>query len=178
MLVTLPISELIPGMYVNSVTKQQESVDGIKIKTSGLVRDKSIIQRLITEGVLELLIDFTKSDVAVPAKYKVKEKPQAAATNQDKPASKKRVVSLQQEFAKASVSYDAHNRKLQNIFGDLTSGLSLNTDALNEISNEIVSSVFRNEHAMTILTRIKDKHSYNWRHMINCTILQRYSLNT
>ena len=47
MLVTLPISELIPGMYVNSVTKQQESVDGIKIKTSGLVRDKSIIQRLI-----------------------------------------------------------------------------------------------------------------------------------
>ena len=63
MLVTLPISELIPGMYVNSVTKQQESVDGIKIKTSGLVRDKSIIQRLITEGVLELLIDFTKSDV-------------------------------------------------------------------------------------------------------------------
>ena len=87
-----------------------------------------------------------------------------------KPASKKRVVSLQQEFAKASVSYDAHNRKLQSIFGDLTSGLSLNTDALNEISNEIVSSVFRNEHAMTILTRIKDKHSYNWRHMINCTI--------
>ncbi|BBW92519.1 hypothetical protein PS1M3_26060 [Pseudoalteromonas sp. PS1M3] len=66
MLITLPISELVPGMYVNSVTKQQESVDGIKIKTSGLVRDKSIIQRLITEGVLELLIDFTKSDVAVP----------------------------------------------------------------------------------------------------------------
>ncbi|MEH6816437.1 MAG: HD domain-containing phosphohydrolase, partial [Pseudoalteromonas distincta] len=24
--------------------------------------------------------------------------------------------------------------------------------------------------AMTILTRIKDKHSYNWRHMINCAI--------
>ncbi|TMP00926.1 phosphodiesterase [Pseudoalteromonas sp. S3260] len=170
MLITLPISELVPGMYVNSVTKQQESVDGIKIKTSGLVRDKSIIQRLITEGVLELLIDFTKSDVAVPAKYKEKQKPQAPVDKQDKPVKAKVAISLEQEFAKASVSYDAHNRKLQSIFGDLTSGLSLNIEALNEISNEIVSSVFRNEHAMTILTRIKDKHSYNWRHMINCTI--------
>ena len=170
MLITLPISELVPGMYVNSVTKQQESVDGIKIKTSGLVRDKSIIQRLITEGVLELLIDFTKSDVAVPAKYKEKQKPQAPVAKRDKPVKAKVAISLEQEFAKASVSYDAHNRKLQSIFGDLTSGLSLNIEALNEISNEIVSSVFRNEHAMTILTRIKDKHSYNWRHMINCTI--------
>jgi len=170
MLITLPISELVPGMYVNSVTKQQESVDGIKIKTSGLVRDKSIIQRLITEGVLELLIDFTKSDVAVPAKYKEKQKPQAPVAKQDKPVKAKVAISLEQEFAKASVSYDAHNRKLQSIFGDLTSGLSPNIEALNEISNEIVSSVFRNEHAMTILTRIKDKHSYNWRHMINCTI--------
>ena len=60
MLITLPISELVPGMYVASVTKQHEGVNSIKIKTSGLVRDKSIIKRLVAEGVLELLIDFAK----------------------------------------------------------------------------------------------------------------------
>lgn len=172
MLITLPISELIPGMFVSSVTKQQESVDGIKIKTSGLVRDKSIIKRLITEGVLELLIDFSKSDVAVPAKYKKKETPPTSEVKQSqaKPEQQLATVSIRQEFAKASVCYDAHNRKLQAVYGDLTSGLALNVKALDKISDEIVSSVFRNQHAMTILTRIKDKYSYNWRHMINCAI--------
>ena len=66
MLITLPIAELVPGMFVDSVSKQQEHVNSIKIKTRGLVRDKTIIQRLISEGVEELLIDFTQSDVALP----------------------------------------------------------------------------------------------------------------
>ncbi len=72
MLITLPISELVPGMFVDSVSKQFEGADSIKIKTRGLVRDKSIIKRLISEGVQELLIDFTQSDVGIPAKYQQK----------------------------------------------------------------------------------------------------------
>ena len=72
MLVTLPIAELVPGMFVDSVSKQHEHINSVKIKTRGLVRDRSIIQRLVSEGVEELLIDFTQSDVALPAKYQPK----------------------------------------------------------------------------------------------------------
>ncbi|MDO6837152.1 HD-GYP domain-containing protein [Pseudoalteromonas carrageenovora] len=169
MLITLPISELTPGMYVDSVTKQHEGINSIKIKTSGLVRDKSIIQRLVAEGVLELLIDFTKGDAAIPAKYKPQNKPKTF-NSQQKAEKKPIAITLEQEFAKASVNYDQQGRKLQSLYGDLTSGLSLNVKVLDEIACEIVSSVFRNANAMTILTRIKDKHSYNWRHMINCAI--------
>lgn len=169
MLITLPISELTPGMYVDSVTKQHEGINSIKIKTSGLVRDKSIIQRLVAEGVLELLIDFTKGDAAIPAKYKPQNKPKTF-NSQQKAEKKPIAITLEQEFAKASVNYDQQGRKLQSLYGDLTSGLSLNVKVLDEIACEIVSSVFRNANAMSILTRIKDKHSYNWRHMINCAI--------
>ena len=169
MLITLPISELTPGMYVDSVTKQHEGINSIKIKTSGLVRDKSIIQRLVAEGELELLIDFTKGDAAIPAKYKPQNKPKTF-NSQQKAEKKPIAITLEQEFAKASVNYDQQGRKLQSLYGDLTSGLSLNVKVLDEIACEIVSSVFRNANAMTILTRIKDKHSYNWRHMINCAI--------
>ncbi len=169
MLITLPISELTPGMYVDSVTKQHEGINSIKIKTSGLVRDKSIIQRLVAEGVLELLIDFTKGDAAIPAKYKPQNKPKTF-NSQQKAEKTPIAITLEQEFAKASVNYDQQGRKLQSLYGDLTSGLSLNVKVLDEIACEIVSSVFRNANAMTILTRIKDKHSYNWRHMINCAI--------
>ncbi|WP_351089963.1 DUF3391 domain-containing protein, partial [Shewanella sp. S1-49-MNA-CIBAN-0167] len=87
------------------VTKQHENISSIKIKTSGLVRDKSIIKRLVTEGVLELLIDFTKSDVEIPAKYKPKNKAKVASS-QEKPAKAALAISVEQEFAKASVSYE------------------------------------------------------------------------
>ena len=47
MLIALPISELTPGMFVDSVTKQHEGLNSIKIKTSGLVRNQAIIKRLV-----------------------------------------------------------------------------------------------------------------------------------
>ena len=169
MLVTLPIAELVPGMFVDSVSKQHEHINSVKIKTRGLVRDKSIIQRLVSEGVEELLIDFTQSDVALPAKYQPKpvEKP--------KPKKEKKVaekgISVEQEFVKASVNYEQHSRKLQVLYSDITSGLKMNMTLLDEVVVDIVSSVFRNHNAMTILTRLRDKHIYNWRHMINTAIL-------
>ncbi|MDC9510183.1 HD-GYP domain-containing protein [Pseudoalteromonas sp. Angola-4] len=173
MLIALPISELTPGMFVDSVTKQHEGLNSIKIKTSGLVRNQAIIKRLVTEGVLELLIDFTKGDAAIPDKYKPKSAPPQKSTtssSKTKPPAVKPGITLEQEFAKASINFEQHNRKLQALYGDVTTGLSVNLKVIDEMANDIVSSVFRNTSAMTILTRIKDKHSYNWRHMINCAI--------
>lgn len=173
MLIALPISELTPGMFVDSVTKQHEGLNSIKIKTSGLVRNQAIIKRLVTEGVLELLIDFTKGDAAIPDKYKPKSAPSQKSTtssSKTKPPVVKPAITLEQEFAKASINFEQHNRKLQGLYGDVTTGLSVNLKVIDEMANDIVSSVFRNTSAMTILTRIKDKHSYNWRHMINCAI--------
>lgn len=173
MLIALPISELTPGMFVDSVTKQHEGLNSIKIKTSGLVRNQAIIKRLVTEGVLELLIDFTKGDAAIPDKYKPKSAPSQKSTtssSETKPPAVKPAITLEQEFAKASINFEQHNRKLQALYGDVTTGLSVNLKVIDEMANDIVSSVFRNTSAMTILTRIKDKHSYNWRHMINCAI--------
>lgn len=173
MLIALPISELTPGMFVDSVTKQHEGLNSIKIKTSGLVRNQAIIKRLVTEGVLELLIDFTKGDAAIPDKYKPKSAPPQKSTtssSKTKPPAVKPAITLEQEFAKASINFELHNRKLQALYGDVTTGLSVNLKVIDEMANDIVSSVFRNTSAMTILTRIKDKHSYNWRHMINCAI--------
>ncbi|KPZ52222.1 HD domain-containing phosphohydrolase [Pseudoalteromonas sp. P1-25] len=173
MLIALPISELTPGMFVDSVTKQQEGLNSIKIKTSGLVRNQAIIKRLVTEGVLELLIDFTKGDAAVPDKYRPKAavvKEPVTSSSKAKPPAVKPAINLEQEFAKASINFEQHNRKLQALYGDVTTGLTVNLTVIDEMANDIVSSVFRNASAMTILTRIKDKHSYNWRHMVNCAI--------
>ena len=68
MQIVLPIEDLQPGMFVDSVHKHKSDA-GVKIKSRGMVRDKAIIQKLIDKGVLELKIDFTQSDIPVPEKY-------------------------------------------------------------------------------------------------------------
>ncbi len=172
MLITLPIAELVPGMFVDSVSKQQAHANSIKIKTRGLVRDKTIIKRLIAEGVEELLIDFTQSDVALPKKYQPQSEPRKPQTEQQPTAKKVPPrITVEQEFLKASVYYEQHSRKLQSLYSDITAGLKINVSLLDDIAVDIVGSVFRNHNALTILTRLKDKHIYNWRHMINTAIL-------
>ncbi|RJE76687.1 phosphodiesterase [Pseudoalteromonas sp. MSK9-3] len=190
MRVTLPISELLPGMFVDSVNKQRSDA-GIKIKSRGMVRDQAIIAKLLSEGVLELNIDFAQSDIEIPEKYQLKEversapEPTPIASSVEKqptdkvisePAVKKvsKLIapqSLEKEFERASQHFEMHNRKIQSLYGDITAGGKVDISLISDVSKEIVQSVLRNSSAMAILTRLKDKEGYNWRHMINCTIL-------
>ncbi|BBN82680.1 phosphodiesterase [Pseudoalteromonas sp. A25] len=195
MRVTLPISELKPGMFVDSVNKQRADT-GVKIKSRGMVRDRGIIDKLTAEGVLELNIDFDLSEIAIPDKYQKEDKAQESATEvakidarerrrragkaSEKSTSKRvkkkktstaEATSLEREFELASQAFELHTRKVQVMYGDITSGLKADIGLINEISKEIVDSVLRNSNAMAILTRLQDKEGYNWRHMINCAIL-------
>jgi len=177
MLVSLPISELQPGMFVDSVCRQRSDAK-IKIKSRGMVRDQAIITQLLSKGVMELKIDFSQSEIEIPEKYRSEPKQEdnqqvtdvkPAIRNAAKPVSKEK--SLEQEFAKASQQFDQHSQQLKSLYNDLTIGAKLDVSLLNQVSNEIVDSVLRNSNAMAILSRLKDKDGYNWRHMINCTIL-------
>ena len=178
MLVSLPISELQPGMFVDSVCKQRSDAK-IKIKSRGMVRDQAIITQLLSKGVMELKIDFAQSDIEVPEKYRPAPKqveskiPEKASRSLIKKTVKSAVAekSLKQEFAEASQQFDQHSQQLKSLYNDLTIGVKLDVSLLNQVSNEIVDSVLRNSNAMAILSRLKDKDGYNWRHMINCTIL-------
>ena len=178
MLVSLPISELQPGMFVDSVCKQRSDAK-IKIKSRGMVRDQAIIAQLLSKGVMELKIDFAQSDIEVPEKYRPAPKhvesktPEKTSRSLIKKTVKPAVAekSLKQEFAKASQKFDQHSQQLKSLYNDLTIGVKLDVSLLNQVSNEIVDSVLRNSNAMAILSRLKDKDGYNWRHMINCTIL-------
>ncbi|NUZ10815.1 DUF3391 domain-containing protein [Pseudoalteromonas sp. McH1-7] len=192
MQIILPIEDLKPGMFVDSVHKHRSDA-GIKIKSRGMVRDESIIQKLIDKGVLELTIDFTQSDIPIPQKYQKPQEPAPQTTEDEpetkpkqgiegnlstarsKPKSKRKVQTkeqtLQQEFAVAMQKFENNNRKIQSLYGDVTSGLKVDMTLINEVSKDIVASVLRNTNAMAILTRIKDKDGYNWRHMTNCAIL-------
>ena len=54
----LSITELQPGMYVVSVHKQKGNIE---IKTQGWARTAAVIEQLKKKGVLELVVDLSKS---------------------------------------------------------------------------------------------------------------------
>ncbi|MFY8274276.1 HD-GYP domain-containing protein [Pseudoalteromonas sp. SSDWG2] len=180
MLITLPINELKPGMYIERVSRQAQGAS-IKIKTRGMVREPAIIERLAKEGVQELIIDFAQSDVSIP-KHLIPAKPSAhkpvngasQSVRTDRPKLGERdfvLAPLEQEFLIASTCYDQSLGKIRAMYHDLTSGMQVNMSLLSDIADAIVDSVFRNPDAMAALTLLRDQSSYTWRHMLNCAIL-------
>ena len=60
MLKAVSIENLKPGMYVNNVLKQKGQM---KIKSKGVVKDGSAISTLQSKGVLEVEVDYSKSNL-------------------------------------------------------------------------------------------------------------------
>ena len=62
----IPVGQLLPGMFVQSVTRQTGS---IKIKNQGWVKTQAGINNLIKAGILEVEIDPDKTLIdSVPEK--------------------------------------------------------------------------------------------------------------
>ncbi|EAR29126.1 putative metal-dependent phosphohydrolase, HD region [Pseudoalteromonas tunicata D2] len=182
MLKVITIAELKPGMYVTRILKQKSN---IKIKT-GIVRSQSLIDTLALHGIKKLEIDLKQSETA-QAQQQVKPivtpliapEPVEKTDPQPEPTPKQKKpaviasdeTSLEEEFQQASAAYDAGLRKITTLQCDLMMGQSVNIAVLDEVGQTILESVFRNESAMAVLTRLRDKNTYAFRHSINTAIL-------
>ena len=108
----ISISQLQPGMFVQSVTKQ---TGRIKIKNQGWVKTQASIDKLKKAGILEIEIDPDKTlttpepDTQAPA-------PKAEIKKRD-PWLK--VHSSEQEMGKAKKLYDEAKTLQQKAFGDI-----------------------------------------------------------
>ncbi|KZN33535.1 hypothetical protein N480_23720 [Pseudoalteromonas luteoviolacea S2607] len=180
---TIPINELVPGMFVDSVHRLKSDAD-VKLKSRGMVRNSAIIAKLEADGVLELNIDIKQSQVPVPEHYLPKPEvspPQVprytrvaqntAEASEAQTSQLNSNVPTAEVFAAALNQFEVQNKKLQIVYGNILGGEALQLHLVNDISQEIVASVTQNSNVMAILTRLKDKQGFNWRHMINCTIL-------
>ena len=161
----ITIDELTLGMYVLDVESNNRL---FKIKTKGLVKSQSIIDQLKKQGVTSLLVKppQIKEEVATP------EVPTPSPiSNTTKKTSSIKPKSLEDEFKQSCNVYDNSTQCIKNIFDDIQSGQKVNFSALNELAEEITESVIRNEFAMSILTRIRNKSTYQWEHAINSGVL-------
>ena len=176
MLKVISIAELKPGMYVTRILKQKSD---LKIKT-GIVRSQPLIDTLQQRGVKQLEIDVRQSEQS-PVEPSAETPPSEETVSPNpavkhNPRRKKRppvddAISIEEEFRQASADYDAGLRKMTTLHCDLMMGQNVNIAVLDDVGQTILESVFRNESAMAVLTRLRDKNTYAFRHSINTAIL-------
>jgi putative nucleotidyltransferase with HDIG domain len=159
----LSIAELQPGMYVVAVHKQKGKVE---IKTRGWARTAAVIAQLKQKGVLELVVDLSKTleqpkvDAAVPAEA------ESAATSRSREK-----VSFEQELGQANLLYQQSKVHQKKAFGDIQAGRALNLQQFQDCATGFIDSVFRNQDALLCISRIREKDAYLLEHSVNVSIL-------
>lgn len=159
---TLDINELEVGMYVKDIILKNSSH---KVKNQGKVNSERTINLLKKQGVAKVVIQFEEN-----------EEPKTAATietpadNSTQPPLDEE-TSLEQEFARSCQIYDQATENVKQLFLDTEHHKPLNIEKMEQLAGEITESIQRNEHAITILTRLRQKSFYQWEHAINCGII-------
>jgi HD-GYP domain-containing protein (c-di-GMP phosphodiesterase class II) len=191
MIKKIHITELTIGMYVESVVKQNGNV---RIKSKGLVKSQAILVALENKGILEVEVDFGKSIVpnnqtndkivenhlaarsAHPENYNVV--PSALENNgiesQIKESKLTNIINVgqhQEALKEADKLYIQAKNVQKNFVSQLRSGSRPNIDHLNDLSQNIINSVFDNADALSCLLMLKDSNEYLVEHAINCAIL-------
>lgn len=165
MLKQVPISELVPGMYVNQVLKQAGK---LKMRSKGLVKTQQTIDALRSKGIELLEVDLSKSKL--PKEKEVAEKP--ANTSLRERSKLKKI-----EKSPSDALADANDLYLQAVMiqGDFVSstraGAVANLDKVTELSQNLIDAVFEYPSAISYLTLIKNTEEYLLEHSVSCAIL-------
>ncbi len=169
MLQRVAIDDLQIGMYVEAVTKQKGA---LKIKTQGRVGSQKIIEKLRQQGILELAVD--PDNVIEQPKPAPEKEPEPVQEKEEPPKEydpKERTSSFDQEILKASKLYTQAKKLQKRVFSDVKAGRKINCKDMETVADGFIDSVFKNQDALTCMTRIREKDAYLLEHSVNVSIL-------
>ncbi len=167
MLKSLTIDELKVGMHVKDIILKNSNH---KVKNQGVVNSARTIELLKKQGVARVVIECDDE-----CEDEVNGKAQSPDTEDDEKNTPEEAIdetqSLADEFNRSCEIYDEATESVRELFLNTSMGKPLSPESMSLLAGEITSSLLRNEHAITILTRIREKSNYQWEHAINCGVL-------
>ena len=160
----IALSDLQLGMYVVSVVNPKKDV---KVKSEGYILKQATVDKLIKSGIKEVEID--------PSKAKVNEAAEKPEQEQKPKASEPDIYqdshSFGSEIHKARALFDDAKSLQMKLIHDIGQDKQLNIEEVNQTTNAIVDSVFRNRDALSCLSRLRIKDEYLIEHSLNVAIL-------
>jgi len=167
MLKSLPIEELQVGMFVKDIILKNTTQ---KVKNQGVVNSPRTIELLKKQGVVTVVVEL-EEEVESTQSVNDLEQEDDTESNKNLSDAEQEDISVEQEFVKSCEIYDKAADNVKQLFLEATMGKPLSPEAMSVLAGEITDSLLRNEHAITILTRIRQKSNYQWEHAINSGVL-------
>ena len=163
----IDIDQLKPGMYVKSISYQDK---GFILKSEGYIQSASKVMQLKQAGIKRIIIDPSLQKAAEnidKVMPDVSSTPLTKLTN----ASNQKIVSIEDEMNKAKMLYGNAKSLQSKILGAVQTGESISASAIQETTDAMVDSIFRNQDALACLSRLRSKGDYVLEHALNCSIL-------
>lgn len=168
MIKKIEISQLQVGMYIDDLDANW--LDHNFITKRFAVSNQKILQKLLTSGIKHLYIDTQKGkDVAeAPTRQVVEQRVEEEVRHvakAEKPVENQ--ISVKEELTAARVLYKEASGLMQSLMEGMHFGKEIEVESIQDISEQMVDSAFRNKDALISLSRIKDKDHYTYMHSVS-----------
>ena len=174
MLKKIAVTDLEPGMYVANIT--QSGVSLHQHEKEGRVKDEATVQALIKRGVKELYIDTQQgkdSQKAIPLEESEAELDSQLETLVEDPKTEPpaKHTTFDQEFEKASKMHNEALGLVSLALDAAKNGEAIDIAPFENMADNFMDSVVRNQNALACLSRIRDKDTYLMEHSVNVAVL-------
>lgn len=164
MIKKIPINALEVGMYVTAVTKQHGSVS---VKSKGWVKSQALLNQLIKKGIDEVEIDTDKTLNQPQAEQDLSED-----TSKVEPETLPyKTTPVNRELKRANKLYKQAKSLQSKILRDISTGHEIELEPAQELTSQLIDSIFRNQDALSCISRIREKDAYLMEHSLNVSIL-------
>lgn len=167
------VGQLRPGMYIHDLNCGW--MDHPFLSNSFKINDIATIKRIAEMGVKELYIDTGKGDDVGPAQTREEviadlqrrlQRVSAEPSTTEAPRATVREERVHAERVEREAS-----RLVTNIMQDVRLGKQVEVERVSQVVDGMVTSIFRNSHAMMSLGRIRQMDKYTFEHSVSVGVL-------
>lgn len=162
MIVEKPLSELSPGQYILDIVEQTGSYS---LKQPGHIKSASVINHLLKKGVETVLIDTSKTLVAVVNDETGDVSYQTTGTPEQKQAE------LKLELTKAKTLFSESKHIQKQILNDVLAGKELDLAPVKQATNDTINAIFKNPDALACILNVRIKDEYLLEHSVSVSVL-------
>jgi len=172
MIKRIPISSLKVGMYVSDLNS--DWIPHSNLNKRGKIKQDLVIEKIKELGIQEIYIDTLQGDDLKDASSaadidQINETKLAETGSQS--SLNKPSISLTEEIDVAQKIHHEAIELMDEILTGAKLGKSIHLDAVEEISDNMLDSLFRNHNALACLGCIREKDSYLMEHSVNLSVL-------
>lgn len=160
-------------MYVANITQRGVSLH--EHEREGRVPNEETIKELKKRGLKELYIDTEQgkdSETGLTQEEVDKDlDTQLTLISQKEKDTSQDAASFEQEWEKANRLHHEAVSLVSNAMDAIQSGQEVEAEPFEDMADNFIDSVFRNQNALACLSRIRDKDSYLMEHSVNVALL-------